>query len=119
MQVAAADEEVDAEAATEEQPGPEGMTAEMNCGNVFECYDEQADRRQYSKTIKVLDIIVKKTLKLSEDLAPLFATESRGLHGITKPPKSGKTAGSKEPDKDNAEMWKDELKEVVKRKCAL
>ena len=42
-------------------------------GNVFECYEEQSDRRQYAKTLEVLDGYVRKTLKYSEDLAPLFA----------------------------------------------
>jgi hypothetical protein len=41
-------------------------------GNVFECYEEQSDRRQYTKTVEALEGYVKKTLKYSEDLAPLF-----------------------------------------------
>ena len=49
-----------------------GSTEGMN-GNVFECYEEQSDRRQYAKTLEVLDGYVRKTLKYSEDLAPLFA----------------------------------------------
>ena len=50
----------------------QGSTEGMN-GNVFECYEEQSDRRQYAKTLEVLDRYVRKTLKYSEDLAPLFA----------------------------------------------
>ena len=41
--------------------------------NVFECYEEQSDRRQYSKTLEALESYVKKSLKYSEDLASLFA----------------------------------------------
>jgi hypothetical protein len=37
--------------------------------NVFECYDEQTDRRQYAKTLEALDGYVKKGMKYSEDLA--------------------------------------------------
>ena len=55
--------------------GLNGTTSEMH-GNVFECYDEQADRRQFSKTVEALESHVKKTLKYSEDLTPLFASES-------------------------------------------
>jgi hypothetical protein len=51
-----------------------GNTEEMN-GNVFECYEEQSDRRQFSKTIECLDAYAKKTLMYSADLAPLFATK--------------------------------------------
>jgi hypothetical protein len=47
-------------------------TAEMN-GNVFECYEEQTDRRQYAKTLEALESHAKKTLKFAKDLAPLFA----------------------------------------------
>jgi hypothetical protein len=42
-------------------------------GNVFQCYEEQSDRRQYAKTVEALDAYVKKTLTYSADLAPLFA----------------------------------------------
>jgi hypothetical protein len=37
-------------------------------GNVFECYDEQSDRRQYAKTVEALMGYVKKNLKCAEDL---------------------------------------------------
>jgi hypothetical protein len=49
-----------------------GGTPEMN-GNVFECYEEQDDRRQYAKTVEALGSHARKTMKYSEDLAPLFA----------------------------------------------
>ena len=51
--------------------GFKGTTAEMN-GNVFECYNEQTDRRQCAKTVEALGNYIKKMLKFSEDLAPLF-----------------------------------------------
>ncbi|KAI2508903.1 Reverse transcriptase (RNA-dependent DNA polymerase) [Fragilaria crotonensis] len=47
-------------------------------GNVFQCYEEQADRQQYAKTLEALDAYVKKKLSTySADLAPLFATTMR------------------------------------------
>jgi hypothetical protein len=49
-----------------------GATEEMQ-GNVFECYDEQADRRQYVKTMESLEIYAKKNFKFYEDVKPLFA----------------------------------------------
>jgi hypothetical protein len=39
-----------------------GNTGEMN-GCVFECYDEQSDRRQYAKKLEALEVHVKKVLK--------------------------------------------------------
>ena len=44
-------------------------------GHVFQCYEEQGDRRQYAKTVEALGNHAKKTLKYAEDLAPLFAEE--------------------------------------------
>jgi hypothetical protein len=38
-----------------------GSTPEMN-NNVFECYDEQSDRRQYAKTLEALEGYAKKNL---------------------------------------------------------
>jgi hypothetical protein len=83
--------------------------AEMNV-IVLECYDEQTDRRQCAKTVEVLGNYVKKTLKfskvgndvkktrkLSEDLAPLFAMDFR-FPEVAKPPKPGKTAAGKVPN---------------------
>jgi hypothetical protein len=51
-----------------------GETEEMN-GHVFQCYEEQGDRRQYTKTVEALGNHAKKTLNYAEDLAPLFAEE--------------------------------------------
>jgi hypothetical protein len=42
-------------------------------GNVFECFDEQKDRKQFNKTREALGEYAKKHLKFAEDLAPLFA----------------------------------------------
>ena len=94
--------------------GFKGSTAEMN-GNVFECYDEQTDRRLYTKTVEALESHSKKTFKYSKDLAPLFATDSR-LPVLATPPKSAKTAEGKEPDEADIELWKEEIKELAKRK---
>ncbi|KAI2513612.1 hypothetical protein MHU86_752 [Fragilaria crotonensis] len=51
-----------------------GNTDDMN-GHVFQCFEEQSDRRQYAKTIKALDGYVKKNLTYSADMAPLFASK--------------------------------------------
>jgi hypothetical protein len=56
--------------------GFKGATPEMN-GNVFECYDEQYDRRQYTKTVEALESYVKKNITNSEDLQSLFADETK------------------------------------------
>jgi hypothetical protein len=37
--------------------GFKGATPEMN-GNVFECYNEQYDRRPYTKTVEALDAVI-------------------------------------------------------------
>ena len=54
--------------------GFRGDTAEMN-GNVFECYEEQNDRRQYAKTVQALDAYAKQNMEYASNLAPLFAKE--------------------------------------------
>ena len=51
-----------------------GATEEMN-GHVFECYEEQTDRRQFARTSEELHGYVKKKLKFYEDIAPLFASD--------------------------------------------
>ena len=85
-----------------------GATPEMN-GNVFECFDEQTDRRQYAKTVEALDGYVKKNLKYSEDLTPLFLTQMT-LPVLTKPPKPG--AGADETD---IIIWQEDVKDYSKR----
>jgi hypothetical protein len=42
------------------------------CGHVFECYEEQDDRRQYLTTVEALDAYACKTLSYTADLAPLL-----------------------------------------------
>ena len=42
--------------------------------HVFECHDEQHDRRQFTKTVEALGEYARKHLKFPEDLDPLFAT---------------------------------------------
>ena len=42
-------------------------------GKVFQCYEEQTDRMQYTKTMEALETHMKKTMTYPEDLAPLFA----------------------------------------------
>ena len=49
-----------------------GATDEMQ-GNVFKCYDEQVDRRQYVKTMESLEIYSKMNFKFFEGVKPLFA----------------------------------------------
>ena len=61
---------------TTSRPTFKGDTEDMN-GNVFQCYEEQANRRQYAKTFEALNAYVKKKLIYSADLAPLFATTMR------------------------------------------
>ena len=41
-------------------------------GNVFECFEEQVDRRQYSKTLQALNAYSRKTMEGAADLASLF-----------------------------------------------
>ena len=42
-------------------------------GHVFECFDEQGDRKQFTKTLEALGEYAKKNVRYPEDLAPLFA----------------------------------------------
>jgi hypothetical protein len=61
-----------------------GDTEQMN-GHVFECYDEQSDRRQFAKTIEALEGYAKKHLTFSDDLAPLSASVP-SLPALSRPP---------------------------------
>jgi hypothetical protein len=87
-------------------------------GNLFECNDEQADQRQFAKTVEALENLVKKTIKNSEDLKPLFAAESK-LPELPTPPKPTKGPDGKEPDDADIELWKEEIKALAKRKQTL
>ncbi len=51
----------------QEGTGFKGTTAKMN-GKVFECYHEQTDRRQYTKTVKALKEYAQKNLKYAQTL---------------------------------------------------
>ena len=78
-------------------------------GHVFECFEEQSDRKQFDKTVEALAEYAKKTLKYSEDLAPLFGDT------ITLP-----VLGEPEDLDANANqtqtlIWNEEVKEYVKR----
>ena len=86
-------------------------------GNVFECYEEQTDRRQYAKTVEALEGHAKKTMKYPQDLAPLFAGECK-LPVLEKPPRPAKV-GDKEPDEADLEIWKEDLRDLSKRKRVL
>jgi hypothetical protein len=95
--------------------GFKGSTTEMN-GNVFECYDEQYDRRQYTKTVEALESYVKKNLTFSEDLSNLFAEEMKEPV-ITEP--ADPTADAKVPTKLQEMVYVEQVKGYVKRLTAL
>ena len=42
-------------------------------GNVFQCFAEQRDRRQYEKTVEALEGYTKKTLNTTKILPPTFS----------------------------------------------
>jgi hypothetical protein len=110
--------------------GFRGTTIEMG-GNVFECYEEQTDRRQYIKTVDALQGHVKKTMKYPEDLASLFASECR-MPVLVRPPKpvppppvpaaegeAAQAALDNEEFEADLEVWKADLHELSKRKTTL
>jgi len=78
-------------------------------GHVFECYEEQGDRRQYAKSLEALEGHVKKTLKYSEDLATLFS-DDMSVPTVSMPEDPGK-----DPSKTAEMIWAEEVKEYVKR----
>ena len=82
-------------------------------GNVFECYEEQGDRRQYAKTLEALDGYVKKSCKFPQDMASLFAADM-------KEPTLAKPANlAQDADETDKAIWAEELKEFVKRRREL
>jgi Zinc knuckle len=95
--------------------GFKGSTTEMN-GNVFECYDEQYNRRQYTKTVEALESYVKKNLTFSEDLSNLFAEDMKEPI-ITEP--EDPTKDSKVPTKLQDMVYVEQVKGYVKRLTAL
>ena len=95
-----------------------GSTPDME-GYVFECYEEQTDRRQYNrKTVEALECYVKKTMRYPEDLAPLFATDST-LSVLAKPPRPLLVPPATVAAKDDIEIWKEDLRHLSKRKNVL
>jgi polyhydroxyalkanoate synthesis regulator protein len=78
--------------------------------NVFQCYEEQTDRRQFSKTIEALEAYTKKNLKFAEDLAPLFAEE------MEQPELELPTELPAEHTPVEQAIWDQELREFVKRR---
>jgi hypothetical protein len=89
-----------------------GDTVEMN-NHVFECCNEQNDKRQYAKTLEALEAYVKKNISRPEDLAPLFA-DPMASPCVKKPTK---------PEKDSDEVdlliYQEEIKAHVKHKFLL
>jgi hypothetical protein len=82
-------------------------------GNVFECYEEQSDRRQYANTLEALDGYVKKTCKFPQDIAPLFAADMQ-QPVVTKPTSLSATA-----DETDKAIWHERLKAYMKRENEL
>ena len=93
--------------------GFKGTNAEIH-GNVFECYDEPTDRRQFMKTVEALVGYVKKDLKYAEDLAPLLGTEMR-LSTLEKPMKPV----GEEVDETDLAIWNEDVRDYSKRKRVL
>ena len=85
-----------------------GNTEDMN-GNIFQCFSEQRDRRQYEKTVEALEGYVKKTMKYHEDITNLFGPEMKNPE-IQKP----KELGEKPTELDRA-VQQEEAKDSVKR----
>ena len=85
-------------------------------GNVFECYDEQTDRRQFAKTMEALQQYAKKNLKYYKDTAPLFAV-NMATTNIIKPVVPGKVKVGEvlKMDETDEAIWKEELKDYVHR----
>jgi hypothetical protein len=81
-------------------------------GHVFECYDEQGDRRQYTKTVEALEAYVKKQLTYSEDLSSLFAEDMKAPV-ISEP--LDPAADEKTPTKLQEMVYIEQVKGYVKR----
>jgi hypothetical protein len=78
-------------------------------GHVFKCFDEQSDRRQFNRTVEALEEYAKKTLKHSEDLAPLFVDQ------ITLPTSDEPDDPDPNATQTQTLIWNEEVKEYVKR----
>jgi hypothetical protein len=97
--------------------GFKGTSPEMN-GNVFECYDEQTDRRQFAKTVEALQGYVKKSLKYSEDLSQIFAPKST-MPVLANPVKPGLNPDGSDHNETDIELWKEDIKDLAKRRRQL
>ena len=103
----------------------------MGSKNVFECYEEQTDLRQYIRTVEALQGYVKKTMQYPEDLASLFASECympvlvrlpKPIPPPVVPAAEGEAPVAAPDDDDNEadiEVWKADLRELLKRKTTL
>jgi hypothetical protein len=89
-----------------------GVTDDMG-GYMFECYEEQNDRRQYAES---LESYVKKKLQYSEDLASLFV---EAMKEPKVPLPTDPTAGSATFTTLDDMIYVEEVKQYVKRKMAL
>jgi hypothetical protein len=76
---------------------------------VFECDEEQDDRRQYGKTVEALDAYARETLSYAADLALLFGTT------MTTPIVASPEEVADDADKLNKVTFLEEVKEYVKR----
>ena len=86
-----------------------GDTEGMN-GNVFECFEEQGNRLQFSDTCEALEAYAKKTMSNPEDLAALFTDD------IEAPSVEAFEDLPPEPSETTKAIWNAELREYVKRK---
>jgi hypothetical protein len=77
-------------------------------GDVFECYDEQSDRRQFAKTVEALEGHVKKSLTFSEDVASLFLAQSTLPTAVLPIRPAEPAAGYSDTD---TFIWHEELKD--------
>jgi hypothetical protein len=90
-----------------------GLTDDMG-GNVFQCYEEQDDRRQYAKTIEALDAYAKnKNLSYTADLSPIFAAT------MTEPKIERPVTIEEGADKLDEMIFAEEVKEYFKRTQSL
>ena len=80
--------------------------------NVFECFEEQTDRRQFTKTRDALEAYVKKNMKFAEDMTSLFADE------MEEPQLELPTELDADASAVEKAIWDEELREFVKRKGA-
>ena len=92
-----------------------GSTKGMN-GHVFSVYHESTDKRQFSKTIKALQLYVggSSNFKYADDLEPLF--RSQQLPDIPKPSKPDTYDSTNEVD---VQILKQEVAEYMERRKSL